>query len=159
MAYPVFLNIEFEDAGELEGNAKDKRDWVEEGSIECLSYSGGVVNAAVGSAQDGGGEAALQPITISKALDATSPLLHTLCSKGELVKKAMFRFYKTKTGGTGTLAYTVEFSDARIQAVTQVSIDPGSGSKDVAMESIIFVTDKIVLLWEEGGIPGEHPPK
>lgn len=128
-----------------------------EGSIECLSFEDSVRTAREASTGLASGERTYGPITITKRIDKSSPLLaKALCQNEEI--EGLFKFYRPNPAGDGTTEqfYTIEIKKARVASVKRESpdvIDPASASAP-ATEEIGFVFGHVRWTYEPDGI--EH---
>jgi len=153
MAFPVFLELEI-DGEAREGAAEKEITWLKEkGYIACLSYSGGVSGNASPGHQASGSQASLQPVSLMKKVDGSSPYIFQACTDG-VPCKATFHFYHANQSGDPEEAYTVVLTDARITDLSQMSSE---GSDDVAMESVSIIAGHKTVEWVDGSHQGEWP--
>jgi len=126
-------------------------------TIECLSFEDSVRTAREASTGMATGERSYGPITISKRIDKSSPLLaKALCQNEEI--EGIFKFYRPNPLGDGTTEqyYTIEIQQGRVASIERISpdvIEPASANAP-ATEKIGFVFGKVRWTYEPDGI--EH---
>jgi type VI secretion system secreted protein Hcp len=123
-----------------------------EGSIEGFKFEHMVQihREASGMAT---GERSYGPITITKRIDKSSPILHqALCYNDEL--EVTFKFYRPDIGGAGTEEhfYTIGLRRGRISAIKTINADPFEDRSPPMMEEVSFVFGEISWTYESGGI-------
>ncbi len=128
-----------------------------EGSIEVfkLEHMVKTHRAASGEAT---GERSYDPITITKRIDRSSPLLHQALCINEEVEVAI-KFYRPNPIGDGTTEqfYTIRLRHGRISSIRTISpntVDESTASLP-AMEEVSFVFGGITLTYESAGIESE----
>lgn len=87
-----------------------------------------------------------KPITITKRIDKSTPLIASALVNNENLPTVIFRFYRTSATGHVQQYYTVELVNASIAGIK-------SGPRDV--EEVTFVYQKIIWTWVDGGITAE----
>jgi len=128
-----------------------------EGSIEAIKLEHMVKThrAASGEAT---GERSYDPITITKRIDRSSPILHqALCNNEEV--EVTIKFYRPSPSGDGTTEqfYTIRLRHGRISSIRTISpntVDESTASLP-AMEEVSFVFGGITWIYESGGIEFE----
>lgn len=126
-----------------------------ENTIECLSFFDGVRTAREKSSGMATGERTYEPLTITKRIDKSSPLLAKSLCDNEVVE-GIFRLYRPSPLGDGTTEqyFTVEIAEGRIAGIQRVvpdCIDPASSAAP-ALETISFVFGMITWEYTNGGI-------
>jgi len=103
------------------------------------------------------------PLTVSKQIDRTSPILHSLLSRGETLKEVVIDWYRVNPKTSETEAYfrqklsDVQVSEIGFHTQSHFSGDdhknplPHSGH----MESVQFIYDNIIWTYLDGGIEFE----
>lgn len=121
MAQTVHLWIRGESVGEIRGDSTITS-MNREGTIEAFKLESRVkipIESGSGSAV---GERSYSPITITKRIDRSSPILHqALCTNDPL--EVTIRFYRPNPAGDGTTEqfYTIRLRQARISSIKTVS--------------------------------------
>ena len=128
-----------------------------ENTIECLTYSDGVRTAREAATGRASGERTYEPITITKRIDKSSPLLaRALCNNERMEGK--FRFYRPSATGDGTIEqyFTIEIKEGHIAGIHRFNpdvFDPAAAPHP-ATEEVSFVFGYIRWTHENDGI--EH---
>ncbi|MFC1948753.1 type VI secretion system tube protein TssD [Chloroflexota bacterium] len=140
MAQTVHLKLQIggnDIVGESTTTTLDRED-----TIECSSFTCGVEfprDENTGALAD---RRLHSPVTISKRIDQTTPLLLKALCEEERVE-AEFRFYRPAIAAAGTEEhfYTISLGGARISSVEQQSLDAITGGVDAPpmMEEVSFV--------------------
>jgi type VI secretion system secreted protein Hcp len=128
-----------------------------EGSIEAfkLEY---MVKTHIEASGMATGERSHGPVTITKRIDQSSPILHqALCNNEEL--EVTIKFYRPNPIGDGTTEhfYTIRLRQGRISSIRTISpstVDQITESLP-AMEEVSFVFGAITWIYESGGIEFE----
>jgi type VI secretion system secreted protein Hcp len=128
-----------------------------ENTIECLSFVDSVRTAREASSGMASGERTYEPITISKRIDKSSPLLAKALCNNEAVE-GEFKFYRPNPEGDGTTQhyFTIEIQEGRIAAIKRMSpdvIDPAEATAP-ATEEVSFVFGYVRWTYEPDGV--EH---
>lgn len=97
------------------------------------------------------------PLTITKELDKSSPLLHQALSTGERLSDVELKFFRPTQTGAEEHYYTVKLEDAMIISVKSrfSSAQEEVGGELGYMEDVSFVYDKITWMWEPEGIESQ----
>ncbi|MEM7158123.1 MAG: type VI secretion system tube protein TssD [Myxococcota bacterium] len=97
-------------------------------SIECVSYSHSAMTPSERGSNRATGRRQFGPITITKRIDKSSPLLmKALCGNEEI--EGTFSFFRPKPTGAGEIEhfYDVNIKGGRISAIRQISPDTIDG--------------------------------
>lgn len=95
------------------------------------------------------------PLTITKEVDKSSPLLHQALTTGERLDIDL-KFFRTTPSGAEEQYYTVKLEDAMIVSIkSQFTTDNEKGTELGYMEDVAFVYDKITWTWEPEGIESQ----
>jgi type VI secretion system secreted protein Hcp len=126
-----------------------------EGTIECSSFTWGV---AIPTDETGFaiGARHYQPVTFTKRIDKSSPLLAKALAMNQPVSRAEFRFYRPSPGGSGVEEnfYTIVLEDGYIRSISAVSEDAMLGGQTAPpmMETVSVVFGEITWTYEVGGV-------
>jgi len=153
MAQNIYVWIRGEVVGEVRGDST-VTSMGREGSIEAfkLEYMVQTHREASGMAT---GERSHGPVTITKRIDQSSPILHqALCYNDEL--EVTIKFFRPNPSGDGTEEhfYTIGLRHGRISSIKTISphtLDQNTSSFP-AMEEVSFVFGEITWIYESGGI-------
>ncbi len=128
-----------------------------ENTIECLSFTDSVRTAREASTGMATGERSYEPITISKRIDKSSPLLAKALCNNEVIE-GTFKFFRPNPAGDGTTEqyFTVAIEEGRIGSIRRTSpdtIDPAAANAPPT-EEVSFVFGYISWTYEPDGV--EH---
>lgn len=138
------LKVKGQTQGRIKGGSTLKG---HEGTIEVEAVSHEVL--APHSAASGlpTGKRQHKPLTITKAIDKSSPMLMSALTNNENISSWELMFY-TKTGkGTEKLSYTIKLTNASI-----VSIKLETDADGHTHELVSVAYKKIEWVWADGGI-------
>lgn len=129
-AFDAFLKLDG-----IDGESKDSehKDW-----IEVLSFSWGLGQATTSISPLSSGRATIQPITITKPVDKSSPKLFEACATGKHIPKLTLELTRT-TGQAKQKYLKFVLSDV---IVTSVQI-PGTTANEAPLEQVTFNFAKI----------------
>ena len=99
-----------------------------------------------------------KPITITKEVDASSPLLFTMWSTNEDITQCRLDFYRTTSAGTKEQYYSIELENASITSIRfeqPNNRDPEKQSY-AEMEQVTFVYGKIIYTHQPTGNSAEE---
>lgn len=141
------LNAYLELEGETQGNIKGsvtKKGHAE--TIKVLAISHEVVSPRDAASGLPTGKRQHKPLTITKPLDRSSPLLNALLVNNENIPEWTLEIYQPAKGGEA-LTYTIELTNASISSIRLVTKPDGTLVQEVA-----FTYQKIEWTWADGGI-------
>lgn len=147
MAVDMFLKIE----GQIQGESQDK---THKGDIDVLAWSWGMSNSGTFHLGGGGGagKANFQDISVTKYVDAASPVLMLYCANGDHFDKARLVVRKA---GKEPLEYIV--IDMQSVLITSVSTG-GSGGEDRLTENVSLNFAKVKVAYVEQKPDGSGSP-
>jgi len=153
MAMNVHVWVRGQNVGEVRGDST-VTSMDREGSIEAFKFEH-MVRVSVQASGEATGERSHGPITITKRIDRSSPILHQALSNNEVLAVTI-RFYRPNPAGDGTTEqfYTIVLEYAHISSIKTISpstVDESTGSLP-AMEEVSFVFGGITWIYESGGI-------
>ena len=100
-----------------------------------------------------------KPLTITKELDKSTPLLYNILVNNENISEWKLEFWtpqqKAAAGvGTEVQHYTIELTNANICSIQQYMLNNKDPElmKYQTMEKVSFTYQKIVWTWVDGGI-------
>jgi type VI secretion system secreted protein Hcp len=98
-----------------------------------------------------------KPLTITKALDCSSPLLMNVLATNENIKTLLLQFWQTDRVGKEVPLYSIRLDNASISAVRfEMPFDSTPESKQYPEHEVIsFCYGKISWTWEQGGISAQ----
>ncbi|MBS3919729.1 MAG: type VI secretion system tube protein Hcp [Deltaproteobacteria bacterium] len=153
MAQNIHVWVKGQNVGEVRGDSTVSS-MDREGSIEAfkLEHMVKTHREASGMAT---GERSYDPVTITKRIDRSSPILHqALCNNEEV--EVTIKFYRPNPTGDGTTEhfYTIRLRYGRISSIRTISpstLDERTENVP-AMEEVSFVFGEITWIYESGGI-------
>ena len=153
MAQTVHLKLEI-DGNEIEGESTIAS-MDREGTIECSAFTYGLSTPRDETSLVLTGRRQHTPVTITKRIDKSTPLLLKALCRNEPVTKAEFRFFRPslRSSGAEEHFYTVLLENGFISSVEQESLDAITGGEKAPpmMEDISFVFKEITWTYEIGG--------
>ncbi len=87
-----------------------------------------------------------KPLTITKRIDRSTPLLYRVLATNENLPNVTLRFYRKSKTGQQQQYYTIQLINANIAGIQE-------GWRDY--EEVSFTYQRIVWTWEDGGISTE----
>ena len=118
-----------------------------ENSIQVLSISNAVTTPRDAASGQLTGARQHKPITFTKRIDKSTPLLYKALTQNEQITEAQFRFYRSAQGGGEELFYTIVLQNGYVSFVG----DAGGKSDDVPTEMVSFVFQNITWTYEPTG--------
>ncbi len=153
MAQTVHLKLEI-DGNEIEGESTISS-MERENTIECAAFTYGLSTPRDETSFTLTANRQHTPVTITKRIDKSTPLLLKALCRNEPVTKAEFRFFRPSPGGSGAEEqfYTVLLENGFVSSVEQESLDAITGGEKAPpmMEDISFVFRQITWTYEIGG--------
>ncbi|QEG01456.1 hypothetical protein Mal15_55320 [Stieleria maiorica] len=147
MAVDMFLDIE----GEIKGESQDDK---HKDEIDVLAWSWGMSQSGSFHVGGGGGagKANFQDISVTKWIDAASPILMLYCANGDHFNKATLTVRKA---GKKPLEYMIV--EMKKVLVTSVSTG-GSGGEDRLTENISLNFAEVEVKYKEQKADGSGGP-
>lgn len=147
MAVDMFLKIE----GEIGGESQDK---THKGDIDVLAWSWGLSNSGSFHVGGGGGagKANFQDISVTKWVDASSPVLMLYCANGDHFPKA--RLIVRKAGKTPLEYILIDMEKVMVSSVST----GGSGGEDRLTENVSLNFAKVNVAYVQQKEDGSGEP-
>ena len=117
-----------------------------EGTIGVIGFIHEVVSPRDAASGLPTGKRQHSPVTITKRIDKSTPLLYQSFVNNENMSDFVLRFYHKSYGGTVRNYYEVRLTNARICGIKHL---------DTEREQVSFVYQKIEWVFMEGGITAE----
>jgi type VI secretion system secreted protein Hcp len=126
-----------------------------DGSIECVSFTHEVITAREAGSGLATGRRQYPPITITKRIDKSSPLMMKALCENQVIE-GTFKFFRPNPTGDGTTEqfYTITIKKGRINSIKQHvpnSFEPTS-TNEPPMEDVTFVFHTIDWTITNGGV-------
>lgn len=132
--------------GETQGQLDD---------AELLTLNDGLVSPRDAASGLPTGKRQHKPVTVTKEIDKSTPLLMNVLSQNENLPEVIFRFYAQDATGVVVNYYTITLINSAIASIRHVVYeDPDTGGFKT-VEQISFTFQKIIWTWEDGGITAE----
>jgi type VI secretion system secreted protein Hcp len=139
----VHLSLRGATQGDIHGSCRFKG---RDGTIVVEEFVHGVVSPRDAASGLPTGKRQHKPITITKRIDRSTPLLYNVLVNNENLPEVTFRFYRTGRDGLIEQYYTVQLVNASIAGVESAGRDT---------ENISFCYQNIIWTWTDGGITAE----
>jgi type VI secretion system secreted protein Hcp len=146
----------------LDGIKGESADAKHKSEIDIMSFSWGVSQITTGSASGAGlgqssGKAHFQEFTITKKIDASSPLLMLNCANGTVLKDNLMTV--RKAGGDQLEYLKVKLTNAVVARVTRHANDfdwiKGGVTDEIPLEQVAFTFQKIEENYQAQGADGK----
>jgi type VI secretion system secreted protein Hcp len=154
MAEPVYAKIKINGQdikGESTVTSLERAD-----TIECTRLWWAVETPREGASAQITGRRLFRPLTITKRVDKSSPVLFKALCRNEKVDDALFMFFRANPTGNGEEQkyMTIELVDGYVTSLETVSEDAtrSHSEQPTAMEDVKFVFKKITVTYTDGGI-------
>lgn len=153
MALPGYMSISAENQGAIEGECDLEG---REGTVVVLAVSHSVKLPTDSRGLPNGRRIHL-PLTITKVIDRTSPMLYQALSDGELLTSVVIDWYRMDGVGMEELYYRQTLNNAQITAIEFIVEDSAeiATSRAGHMEKISLIYDSITWSHEVDGIEYE----
>ena len=152
MAMTVHVWIKGNNAGDIIGDSTIMS-MDRENSIEAFKFESSVRTPRGASSGMPSGERVHDPITITKRIDRSSPILHQVLCTNDPVEVTI-KFYRPNPSGDGTTEqfYTIELKEGRISSIKTISPNCVDDSTSMlpAMEEVSFIFGKITWTYSSG---------
>jgi type VI secretion system secreted protein Hcp len=153
MAQTVHLKLQI-DGNDVEGESTIAS-MEREGTIECSSFEDAVTTPREEVTGALTGKRRYSPVTITKRIDKSTPILWKALCQNEPVTSAEFRFFRPSPGGSGAEEHfqTITLENGYISEIKRVSEDSIMGGEKAPpmMEYVSIVFQDITITYEIGG--------
>ena len=139
----MYLTMKGAKQGDIKGSVTEAG---HEGQILVLSYTHSIVSPTDPASGLPTGKRQHKPITITKQLDKSTPLLYNSLVTNENIVSWKLWIYTSQSDGTRKLTFTIELTNGHIADFTT------RGSNYGTTETISFTYQKITWTWVDGGI-------
>jgi type VI secretion system secreted protein Hcp len=158
MAMTVHVWVKGDTSGDIMGDSTITS-MGRENSIEAFKFESSVRTSREASSGMASGERIYGPVTITKRIDRSSPILHAALCNNEVVEVTI-KFYRPNPSGDGTTEqfYTIELKGGRISSIKTLSPNcvDDSTSNLPAMEEVSLVFGEITWKYSSGDANTEH---
>ena len=151
MALNAYLTIKGAVQGQIKGGVTQKG---KEGQIAVYAYHHEIISPRDAASGLPTGKRQHKPLTITKEIDKSTPLLLKVLVTNESLKEVIIHFFANSGTGLEVQNYTIKLTNASIVSISQDmalnKIEPGL--KLPVLEEISFTYEKIEWIWVDGGI-------
>lgn len=151
MALNAYLRLSGKAQGEIKGSVTQAG---REDSIMVIAFSHEVVAPRDPASGLPTGKRQHKPITVTKEIDKSSPLLMNLLVNNEQVTKWELRFWQPSPTGQEVQHFTVELENASVSSVRVEMLNNKypENMNHREREHVSFCYQKITWTWMDGGI-------
>ncbi len=151
MALNAYLKLVGQRQGQIRGSVTEKG---REGLIMVAAVDHELISPRDPTSGLPQGKLMHKPVTITKPLDRSSPLLYTAMSGDENITEWQLQFFRTSSTGTQVNHYTIRLTNSNIARIEYHM--PNNRTPELANQSefevVSFTYQAIEWTWIEGGI-------
>ncbi len=151
MALNAYLRLVGEQRGHIRGSVTEKG---REGLIMVAAVEHELISPRDPTSGQPTGKLMHKPVTITKPLDRSSPLLYTMLINNENITEWQLQFFRTSSTGTQVNHYTIRLMNSAIAGIEfhmPSNRDPALANQS-EFEEVSFTYQAIEWTWMEGGI-------
>jgi type VI secretion system secreted protein Hcp len=151
MALNAYMRLTGETQGEIKGSVTQAG---REDSIMVIAFSHEVESPRNVSSGLATGKRQHKPLTITKEIDKSTPLLMNALTNNENLPVVILQFWQPSRSGREFQYYTIELTNAGIVDIHQEMLNNKypENMQHMEREHISFVYQKITWTYEDGGI-------
>ena len=153
MALNAYLSIKGQKQGQIKGGVTQKG---KEGWIAVYAFHHEIVSPRDSASGLPTGKRQHKPLTITKEIDKSTPVLLQVLVNNENLTEVILRFYGPDSKGTGVekLVYTIKLTNASIISIADDMLNNKTeeGIKMPVLEMLSFSYQKIEWVWTDGSI-------
>jgi type VI secretion system secreted protein Hcp len=154
MALNAYLRLTGETQGEIKGSVTQRG---REDSIMVIAASHEVISPRDAASGLPSGKRQHKPITITKEVDKSSPLLYRALVDNENITEWVLQFWRPSRTGKEEQFYTVELVNASIAGIQFEMLNNKypENMQHKEREHVSFCYQRIIWTWVDGGITAE----
>jgi type VI secretion system secreted protein Hcp len=154
MALNSYMKLTGKTQGEIKGSVTQSG---REDSIMVIAFNHEVVSPRDAASGLPTGKRQHKPVTITKEIDKSSPLLMSVLTTNEQISKWELRFWQPSPTGQEVQHYTVELENASIAGIRAEMLNNKypENMEHKEREHVSFCYQKIIWTWTDGGITAE----
>ncbi len=154
MALNAYLKLEGEKHGEVKGSVTQKG---RENKIMVIGFNHEVVSPRDAASGLPTGKRQHKPITITKEIDKSTPLLFSILVHNENIKTWKLECWQPSATGAEKQHYTIELLNANIAAIRAEMLNNKypENMRHNEREHVSFTYQKITWTWVDGGITAD----
>jgi type VI secretion system secreted protein Hcp len=151
MALNAYLKLSGKTQGEIKGSVTQAG---REDSIMVIAYNHEVVSPRDAASGLPTGKRQHKPLTVTKEIDKSSPLLMNVLTNNEQITKWELRFWQPSPSGQEVQHYTIELENASIASIRSEMLNNkyAENMNHKEREHVAFCYQKITWTWMDGGI-------
>jgi type VI secretion system secreted protein Hcp len=151
MPMPIHMTLKGQTTGEIKGGCTQKG---REGSILIFAFDHDIMSPRDIASGLPTGKRQHKPVTITKEIDKSSPLLYTVLCTNENLTEVVFKFWKPSAAGKEVQYYTIKLTNANIAARKTFfpNMLVAENTRLPHLEEVAFTYQKIEWTFEDGGI-------
>lgn len=151
MALNAYLKLTGKTQGEIKGSVTQSG---REDSIMVIAYNHEVVSPRDAASGLPTGKRQHKPLTVTKEIDKSSPLLMNVLTNNEQLTKFELRFWQPSPTGQEVQHYTIELENASIAGIRSEMLNNkySENMNHKEREHVSFCYQKITWTWMDGGI-------
>lgn len=151
MALNAYMRLTGQVQGEIKGSVTQAG---REDSIMVIGYNHEIVSPRDASSGLPTGKRQHQPLSITKEIDKSSPLLMNALINNEKITEMTLRFWQPSKTGQEVQYFTIQLQDAAIVDINQEMLNNKypENMQHKEREHISFVYQTITWTYEDGGI-------
>lgn len=151
MALNAYLRLTGQVQGDIKGSVTQAG---REDSIMVIGFNHEVVSPRDAASGLPTGKRQHQPLTITKEIDKSSPLLMNALTTNENLPEVTLRFWQPSRSGKEFQYYTIQLENAAISDIRQEMLNNKypENMQHKEREHVSFVYQKITWIYEDGGI-------
>jgi type VI secretion system secreted protein Hcp len=154
MALNAYMKLTGDSQGNIAGSVTQSG---REESMMIIAFNHEVISPRDAASGLPTGKRQHKPVTVTKEIDKSSPLLCNLLVNNENVSALEVRFWQPSPTGAEIQHYTVQLTNASVAGIRTEMLNNKyqENMQHKEREHISFCYQKITLTWEEGGITAE----
>jgi len=151
MALNAYLKMKGQKSGAVKGSVTQKG---RADMIMVVAYSHEIVSPRDAASGLPTGKRMHKPITITKEIDKSSPILYNIMVTNENITEFELDFWRPSAQGSEVHFYTIKLTNANICQMHEYMLDNKvpENMKFPPMETVSFTYQKIEWTWVDGGI-------
>ena len=154
MALNSYMRLKGDTQGDIKGSVTQKG---REDSIMVIGFNHEVVAPRDAASGLPTGKRQHKPLTITKELDKSSPLIMNVLTNNENISEWELRFWQPSKSGQEVQYYTIQLINASVAGIRTEMLNNKypENMQHREREHVSFTYQKIIWTWEDGGITAE----
>ncbi len=154
MALNAYLNLQGETQGKINGSVTQAG---REDTIMVIGYNHEVVSPRDAASGLPTGKRQHKPLTITKEIDKSTPLLMNVLVNNENISQFRLDFWRPSSTGQEQQHYTIELLNASVAGIRSEMLNNKytENMQHSEREHISFTYQKVTWTWQDGGVCAE----